>query len=324
MRSHAAALRLALFATACSGGKPTLVLDEETVAERLDRIEEDVPSCHTASSASDTTTMRTAASGLSGILKTVRLIGGPGADYAGVGSTGDCGGRIDVTFEHGNGDTDYTAVLDGYCVSGEEGDVVYDGTILAFEDGTPSDMGPVISGVELATDGAVTMTQGDQTVEVTVSDVKTIYGNPSEFEPGFPEEGSPDQTRIGSVRVVFPDADREDFVENVRIERHGGVDATVTILSGQAGTVGEDRVAVRTAADDPLKVGIYDGTWTGGTLEIEGAKNTLVTVTSRDGAPGVFDLELDGEPYDDAVDCSTAEAPRSTAVWAILQVIPVY
>jgi hypothetical protein len=258
------------------------------------------------------------------MVQLIRLVGNEPSMKAGVSTVGTCGGSLDVTFDHESGVTDYEAIMADYCVSGAEGDSVYNGTVVAKEVGNPSDNGPVIESLELSTVGAVTVTQGTQTLEITVEDVETDYGVPQEWEPGFPDEANPDRTKIGAIRVVYPSTGREDFVENLEIERSTGLPATVTILSGTSGTVGDDIANIRTAEGEPLILDVYNGTFQGGTLEIVGAKDTLVAVTPRPGSPGVYDVTLDGVPYDQSIDCSNGEAPRSVAVQALLQALPVY
>lgn len=314
---------------ACKGDKPKLVIDEAVVAERMEHIEANIPSCHEADSGSSAMArtgpmLQDATRTIGDMVELIRLVGHEPTMKAGVSTVGTCGGSLDVSFLHESGTTDYEAILADYCVTGPEGDSVYNGTVVAKEVGKSSDDGPVIESLEMSTVGAVVVTQGAQTLEITVDKVETEYGIPQAWEPAFPSADDPDRTTIGAIRVVYPTTGREDFVEDLEIERSTGLPATVTILSGRSGTVGDDVATLRTAEGEPLILDVYNGSFQGGTLEIVGAKDTLVTVTPRPGAPGMYDVTLDGVAVDQSIDCSNGEAPRSVAVQALLQALPVY
>ncbi len=303
------------------GKAGTLVLDEEVVAERIARIDASVPNCHAAPSAG---ALAMTSRKLGEVVEAMRLLAQDAPRYAGVGTSGACGGDLGVTFSHESGITDYVGEMIDFCVSGPEGQIVYNGTIKAKEVGNPSPNGPVIKSLELSTDGPVTVLANGETIEVTVTDSKTVYGDPQPWVPGTPAEGKPDVTKIGSIKAVFVDHGREDYIEDLVVERTGFNDATVEVKGGRVGTVGEDFVVVSTPADDPVLVNVVSGIISGGTLELTGAKKTVVTVQPRDGVIGVFDVEVNGEPVDQSVDCSSGEMMKAEVIQAILAALPIY
>lgn len=319
----------AIALTACKSDKPTLVLDQSTVDERLAHLNDDVPSCRTLDPTAaryrrSTPMVRGTLQQVGSFIEAMRLLRAEPIPYAGVGSTGSCGGAIDVSYEHENGITDYLAQLDGYCVTTDDGDVVYNGTIKAKEVGTPSDAGPIVESLSLSSDGPVTVTQDGETFEIAIEDIETTYGVPSEFEPGFPDAANPDKTTVGAVRITFGDG-REDYVEDLEMERVDGVPAKVTILSGRSGSSVDGFATVRTAANDPLIVDVYNGgTIEGGTIELEGKKGGVVTISPRENDPAMYDLTLDGQPTGDTVDCTSADAATQESWRALLQALPIY
>jgi len=143
---------LALAATLVLAGcnDKLMVLDEAAMDTRLEEIDASLPLCGAMDVGTPTRAMRSAMGQLTPLAKAARLLSRYGdrmpplLPMAGVGSAGTCGGSLDVEFDHGNGDTDYVLTFNNYCMTSADGDVVLDGVLEAFEDGTPSDTGPIV------------------------------------------------------------------------------------------------------------------------------------------------------------------------------------
>jgi len=307
-------------------GEKLLVLDEATLDERLDHVDAAVPLCESAPSGEASAARLV---GEEWLVLAEELASGAGMPFPplmpGNGSSGSCGGSLEVQYDHGNGDTDYVVTFADFCLSSADGDLVVDGTLEAFEDGKPSDFGPVVDSLELNTKGPLVITHGGETIEVTLDRARTEYGNPQAGSPGDPDAANPDVITVRSGTMVYVDHDdREDYVRDVRIERTGGTTATVTIVEGEAGTRGEGRVDIRTVEGDPLIVDIAGAAVTGGSVELLGADDTVVTLVPDPAQPGVVDITLDGEPFDRSADCTASRGPVIEAAIALLFALPIH
>ncbi len=318
---------LGLALVACTPTRPTLVLDAETVAERMQRVEDDVPSCHTAAGATTARRLRVdtaSAHRLGAFFSAVRSVAhGPEA-YAGVGTTGSCGGSLDVSFEHGDGTTVYEAVMSSFCIPGEEGEVTYDGVFAGRENGRPSPTGPVIRSVDYETRGPVSMTQGDDEVEVELRGARTTYANPAPWAPDPPTEEQPDVTTVDDATAHFLGPDRVDEVKGLRVEKWGESSASVRITGGAVATRGEPGVVlIRTPGEDVVTLDLEQGTVAEGTVVFEGAGDTKVEVVVRPEQPGVVDVMRDGVMVG-PVDCTSGNDPRGATIAALLAALPVH
>lgn len=312
---------LTVLLVACGG---RIKLDQEVVDERLDHVDADVPLCATRD-ASAASALRGPAQELRAAHRAERAARAMGIAPPPYRSNGSCGGSLDATSEHENGKTDYVITFSAFCMDSDDGQLVVDGVIDAREDGHPTDLGPMIEALDVSTDGPVTVAGPTGTMEITLDDAHTKYGNPSTWMPGTPDEANPDVTTVKRAAVVFVDADdREDYVRDLRVERTGVGPAVVTITSGEVGTVGEGWVDVRTAEDDPLLVDVAGVRLTGGTVEFLGSGGTVVTVQPAPGETGAFVLTLDGVPYDRDVDCTAARMPVLEAGLGLLTELPIY
>jgi hypothetical protein len=324
---------LALVATLLLGGckDKLIVIDEASADLRFDEIDESLPTCSSMDDGTPTRAMRSTMDQLQPFVRAARLLSGSKGrmpqllPMAGVGSSGSCGGSLDVEFDHGNGDTDYVLTFNQYCVSSNDGDVVLNGTVEAFEDGTPSDTGPVVDSLELETDGEVEIVHNGETMLATVRGARTEYGLPAAGGPQPPTAENPNVTTIRGASAVFVDHDnREDYVRDMRVERTGGTTATVTILEGETGTTGVGRVDIRTAANDPLVIDMVGAQITSGTVELLGADDTIMTMQPSSTQPGVFDVTVNGQPFDRSVDCTDAQAPVAEGTMALFLALPLY
>lgn len=295
----AALLALPLF-SACSG---RLKLDAEEVALRLDRIDQTVPLC----SSSGGSAMKAASNVLKRGSMMARVLA-PRRDGRTVLSAGSpCGGTLDLVSDHKNGDTTYEVAFSNYCTESDDGPTTLDGILVYIQDGKPSDTGPVISASDAYTDGALTMSHEDGTIEMELDDAHTDYGVPSEFSPAMPTDADPNVVRVGSLKLGFPDAEepRTDIMRDVTWEQTGDLTQTVRITGGQAGTVGEGYVDLSTPEAEPLTIDVGQLEVTGGAIELTGRGDSVLTVRPQSD-PGLFELELDGVPMDREVDCRDA------------------
>ncbi|MBW1881657.1 MAG: hypothetical protein JRJ84_25135 [Deltaproteobacteria bacterium] len=323
------ALAAALLLGGC--GDKLIVIDEAAADYRLDEIDASLPLCGAMDVGTPTRAMRSAVGQMQQFARYTRLLSGskgrmpPMLPMAGVGSTGTCGGSLDVTFDHGGGDTDYVLAFNSYCMTSSDGDIVINGVVEAFEDGKPSPMGPVVDSLEMETDGEVEIVHNGETILATIRGDRTEYGIPAAGGPGIPDAENPNVRTLREASAVFVDHDnREDYIRDVRIERTGGTSATVTILEGEAGTKGVGRVDIRTAAGDPLVINVGGSRVVSGTVELLGADDTIMTLQPSCTQPGVIDITVNGAPYDQAADCSTALGPAAEAVVAMYNALPLY
>lgn len=305
-------------------------VDAERVSSEVALIDADVPGCHAApTDAAARTAMRAGGARLRDLVEAMRLVARARGESSGVttyaggiGTNGPCGGNVVVDYLHESGVTDYEVDLDAFCLDTEDGPVVLDGKLVGKETGTPSDFGPVISKFEVSSDGALEVTHAGETTRVTITDAKTEYGVPSEFEPGFPTEQAPDRTTIASVSAVFPSG-RESFLRKLEIERSGGIEMVIRVVEGELGTEGEGYVEVQTVEGEPIESLYNDGAVSGGAVQLTG-RGGVVVVRQNPDDPDAFELTLDGAPVADSVDCGSAVGARRDAVAALIQALPIY
>jgi|GEM_PF-5594227 len=303
MRSSPLSTRLGLFAALSlvplAGCTSQWNLDAERAEIILDRVAESSPLCSTpAAGAGGGVTAR---------------------------ATGSCGGTLTATSEHENGDTTYSVNIDQYCLEGPEEEITTSGAATIVKDGSPSDLGPVIDGVEASSDGTIAVVHGGKTQDVVLGRLRTDFGYP-DVDPGTPDEESPNVITLDRIDVIYRDAeDRNDFLRNVRIERTGGRDAaTIHILDGQGGTEGEGFVEVRTPEDDPFVIDFVNGALLGGSIELQGTGDSVITITPDPSRSGVYVLTLNGEDYTREVDCSGASAPLIQGMLALMVEVPIF
>ncbi|MCB9669252.1 MAG: hypothetical protein H6734_07265 [Alphaproteobacteria bacterium] len=311
---------------ACGRDKP-LLIDATLVDDRIDRIEAAIATCESVEP--------TVQARMAGVRRAVVLAEATRAQAlaarrflprteapllaAGTGSSGSCGGSVTVDFEHANGDTDYTAVFEAFCMTTEDGDVVLDGTVRALEDGTPTDAGPMIEALEMETDGPVSVEVAGEAGTLEVAGVRTVYGAPETWSPGIPDASSPDVTTVD--RITLEHAGDTYYVEGMRSERSGAFPAMVTITAGTVGLAGDGTVEVTTG--EPLEVAIT-GAIGGGTIVLTGRDGTTATLHPRPGMPGAFDIDVNGQPHDRALDCTSGMSAAYEAAAAVLAAFPVY
>ncbi len=283
-----------------AGCTPQWRLTEDRVDTLLDRVEESWPMCHTPAAG----TAQPAA---------------PSER-----STGSCGGTLSATYEHYEGDTDWTVTLDDLCLDSEDGKVILDGVVTAFEKGMPSEHGPIHESVEVGTDGPVELMHRGSTAEVELGSLSAEFGYP-DVHPGVPDEAHPDQVMLDELLLTnLNDEGRKDFVRDVRIERTGGDIASFRVLDGRLGTDHEGYVALRTSEDDPIVLDILHSRYVSGSVELHGAGDTVLVATPDPDRQGVYSLTLNGEAHAREVDCSAAAEPITQAIFAFLVVAPIF
>lgn len=238
-------------------------------------------------------------------------------------SEGPCGGSVEGSSVHEDGNTDYDVLLDGFCVQGDQGTLVLDGAVVAREVGTPSDAGPVVEALELDTDGPLLLIEGGDTAEWQISNFRVVYGMPQPGSPGVPDAENPDRISVGEFTATFADG-TVSYMRGLELTRSGPyTGATLEIVDGITGTVGEGRADLRTPEGDPLTFDIGSLGFTGGAVDYAGKGSTVTAVPSPT-QPGVVDLELDGTPHERSLDCSAGVAPLLDVGFALLVELPVY
>ena len=294
-----------LFLVAC-GAHGTLVLDEATVSARLAEIGADVPGCDVTSGATTVLRQLTAPGPL-------RIDGG----------SGPCGGTMSVSSEHVDGTTTYTVGFDQFCSSSVDGDVTYQGTVVAVQEGKPTDSGPKISALEVRTDGPLVVAQNGATIDIAVDSVRTEYGVPDVWYPGAPDDANPDVTTVSHASAVFSSDGREEYIRDLVYTRAGVWDATYVVKEGKLGREGEDFVTVRTADGDPLVINVLGLQITGGTVEFGGAEGTVLAVRPDGTTAGVMVMDLNDAPYAEGLNCSAGREPLAQFAMTLLTAIPI-
>lgn len=295
-----------LLLVACGGAHGTLVLDEATVSARLAEIGADVPGCDVTSGAS----------------AALRQLTEPGPLRIDGGS-GPCGGTMSVSSEHVNGTTTYTVGFDQFCTSSADGNVTYQGTVVAVQEGKPTDNGPKISALEAHTDGPLVVAQNGQTIDITVDSVRTEYGVPDVWYPGAPDEANPDVTTVSHASAVFSSDGREEYVRDLVYTRAGVWDATYEVKGGQLGREGEDFVTIRTADGDPLVINVLGLQISSGTVEFGGADGTVLAVRPEGTTAGVMVMDLNDAPYAEGLNCAAGREPLVQFAMTLLTAVPI-
>jgi hypothetical protein len=294
LRLSAALLSVALL-PACAN---RLTLDEETVDVHLDRVTEDWPMC-----------------------RAVEAGAAPLVDF-GARAAGSCGGEVTATFEHENGDTDYAVAFDAFCLETEEGPMTIDGDLRVFEDGTPSDVGPVIDRRTMDSVGPLHSEGPFGSLDAEITGFEWAYGYP-DVDPGVPDDANPDVITLQSLEVTV-DGGRVDVIRNVELTATGDTVRTIRMLDGEIGSIDDGVVDMMTPEDDPLVIDVASLSITSGSLEFHGANNTVLVARPDPARPGVYTLTLDGEPVARDVDCSGALNPLISAMIAMAFEVPLF
>jgi len=244
--------------------------------------------------------------------------------YAGTSATGSCGGVLDVTSEHENGVTDYVVTFQDFCVSGEQGDMTWDGVMVGKEIGTPSDSGPVIKAFEMETQGAVQVVTGAETVSFEIAGARADYGDPQAWYPGTPTEEKPNVVKVDTIEVTRTGSGETYTLTGLHYETVGAflttqVEVVGGMLEGPNGSV-----RVRTEEGAPLAVMLAGGSVNAGGLVLQGAKDTEVIVAPVEGEMGVVGITVNGAPYADRLDCADALGPTAELVMAVAGALPIY
>lgn len=301
------ALLLPLLALGCAGPGddgdggadlgPLLPLDVPTVDARVRALDAVLPGCTSTDAA-------------------------PIARRAGTGATGDCGGEVVVDWDHGDGDTAYVVDFQSFCVSGGGDPVVIDGVVEGFEDGTPSDDGPVIASVEVSIPDVLVVEHSAGTLEARLDRLRSEFGLPAAWQPDTPTAEAPDRTTVDGLDFTFPAGDHPDMtLTQVEVQRVGAV-PELTVLDGAVVLGDEGHVRIRTADGAPVTADGLEGLT--GAVEIHGADDAVLTITVGEGGPLTFDGEVDGAPLGVGMDCTDALAPGLQIYAALFGALPLY
>lgn len=294
-----------------SGGSGSKAqLSEARVVESLTVIEDTVPGCRVTDAsmvAAPIALMKSAISNDSA-LSNIRNMSAFQLDEI----AGDCGGTLRIDSEHKSGNTTYTVDFNNFCSYEEETvtpqEVIIHGKLKGVEEGTPSDFGPIISGFRANTEGKLTIQTDDETISISLDDLRVKHGNPSTWEPDPPTAANPDRLTIKQVSVDLKNQKISHTLKNVEAEIHeSGDNQIMEIFSGTYNT-GSDYVDVYTTT--PVVID-EEGNMTGGTIAVEGGDD-IVTISRAPGTPaGVLEIERNGVKINKNLDCSEIEIPLS-------------
>lgn len=222
---------------------------------------------------------------------------------------GECGGWIYFTPEE-NGDgaaTNYTLDLQGYCMPSAEGPISFTGEISSTELAQGTDDDSMTS--ELLTDfSGLQAHQGNKSFVVSMTDGRTVYGNPTSGRPQPADETSPDQLSIGVLVVNDESAGITDQISGLEGRRwdQDGISALLVdagdYLHGQSG----DEFALSTKQPQPLQVDPESGDWLSGTLVLRSSNNPLVEVRPSSTA-GEYLAVVPGNKAGDLAGCSVVD-----------------
>ncbi len=285
-------------------------LTQDTVDSTLARVADFVPGCTVSGSAA-----RVAAEG-SGALSAFAQTVGSGLDLRRTlraapyelepteipGSCAGNPGSLVMTGSHDNGDTSLTIAFNAFCsedeATGEQ--VIVDGTVSVFEDGTPSDFGPIVGAVDASTTG-LTVQSGDRSVTLTLTGLHYEFGVPD----GDPTADSPDVLTLTSLTITDNATGEVSQVTNLTARTYDSGDSTVVIVD--SGTLClPDTGCVDIETGTPFVMDA-DGNVTSGSLVITGSDGNTVTITADPAKPGAFAVALNGTELDGTeLDCSGA------------------
>lgn len=334
---------------------PLLTLDAAEVSARLARIDEMLPTCTATGAAPDTDGVEDTGGGdtadtagamvasqpglsprdlavlrdliaqASDAFKALSAARRAGLDVrmiAGAGTTGSCGGSLDVDYEHGDGTTVYTLNFADFCASGEVTDVTMNGTVVGKEIGRPTDDGPMISAFEMQTEGPLGIAYDGGGLEVNATGIRSDFGNPSTWQPASPDEANPDVTRVRSVTFTPTSGDFPEMaLQGLEFERPGP-SREIAITAGVFGVKGDGHVRVSTPPGELLVLDPFKPT--GGAIVLGGADDTEVVARPVPGDALSFELEVEGAPFEQGLDCSDTVGVGLEIGAALLGALPVY
>lgn len=241
------------------------------------------------------------------------------------GSCADSPGVAYVDSTHANGITDYTIDFQDYCAEGPDGNSFYKGVLTAKEVGTPSDSGPIISELQMATEELEVKPGGatGDTVLVTLQNARTVYGVPDTWAPGTPTAADPDLTTVGRLKVDVATRGEVHELSGVSVTREGGDVATVKVTAGRYINPEGKYVDIATPAAEPAVIDIAAAEVTSGALEATGAGGSTARITRGD-QPRTVAVSVDGAPLDKGLDCTDIDAPLTETVSLLLSQLPIH
>lgn len=217
---------------------------------------------------------------------------------------GNCGGTISYDSVHASGITTYTIVMTDFC--SEDTTVTppeqtkTNGKLIAREVGTPSPSGPVISQWTVTTDGKLTVEAKGETTSLTLGQFTYDYGTPG-VDPGVPTQSKPDRMRIDSLVINYESQGRTNSITNLDASFYeDGNNTVLDINSCRLTTDSHGYVDISTS--QPIVMN-EDGDPVSGSIDFTGASGDVLSV-SPTGQDGVFEMSLNGQPLDKAIDCS--------------------
>lgn len=193
---------------------------------------------------------------------------------------GDCGGWIYFTPQASDDPlvTDYQLDMQEYCVASADGDLRFTGLVSSQELSQMTEQGQLVS--ELHTNfSQLIATQGQDIFRVSMTDGRTIYGQPTSGRPLPAQADSPDRVGIGSLLVNHETAGITDKLFNLTVRRWTTQALDALLVTGGQYVHGQsgDRFNV-TNNGEAILVNQETGEWEKGTLRLLSDNNPPVEI----------------------------------------------
>ncbi len=317
-----------LFFAGCGGGggsddddsngtaSQAAVIDEASVTEEMEFIEESVPGCQMveateiAAGIMGSQLPPDSSGALVGLFATLAAARNRTVDYltsiniAPMEIQGGCGGTMTISSSHSNGTTTFTLVFKDFCSSDDTMnppvETKINGKLIAKQIGTPSAAGPIISKYTAETDGKLTVEAGAEKVSLTLDNFIYTLGSPG-VTPGAPTLTSPDQVAMDQLTINFETQKRVMTLTDLRATSYEDGDNKVAEMSSGRFSLG-DKGYVDVKTSQPLVMN-SDRDMVSGAVDFTGANGNVVTVIVGE-ETGKFILEINGEPMDMCMDCA--------------------
>ena len=243
-----------------------------------------------------------------------------------VGNCSAAPGVVSVTSDHADGTTTYELNFNYYCIDGPDGATIYNGIVNATENGTPSDSGPIISSLEMSADELAVQPGGASGETLLVSfDGENDYGTEFNSFTGpaaVPDSENPDVIEVSSIVVENTSRGETHRIDDLSMTRVGSItSASIAITGGSYTDPDGERVDILTEEGAPVTVNIVTGSFTAGTVVLEGASDTRVDISAGTGR--TVAVAVNGE-LQESLDCDNADAALSDTADILNDNLPLY
>lgn len=215
---------------------------------------------------------------------------------------GDCGGRLAVSSTPSGEETTWVLKFQDFCIPMETGGqpeaLTLSGRIRVRRMQAPGSPGVLTTGYGADTDGPLTVSDGRETVSLSLNNFTYTLGVPG-TSIGAADADHPDVIILERLAAAFASNQREWMLAGLKAFAHAsGEDILGDIVSGRLHLGGRGYVEIITRR--PLA--LNNRKLVSGTLEMKGAKGDRVSLTIGDD-PGEFLPAINGEPLDHCMVC---------------------